>query len=151
MAGELSFIDNPVFSQFAFYGSVLIGKTVLMSPLTALFRMKNQTFSNSEDLKLGAPGIKVNFNDQTVERIRRCHQNDIENIVPFAVIGILFVLSDPHPIIARRLFQTFTAARLIHTVAYLTPLPQPIRFLAFGVGAVVNMVMVGRVFICGTV
>ncbi|XP_046339138.1 microsomal glutathione S-transferase 1-like [Haliotis rufescens] len=150
MADQLSYIDNPVFSQFAFYGSILIGKTVLMSPLTALFRMKNETFSNPEDLKLGAPGIKVNFDDQTVERVRRCHQNDLENILPFAVIGVLYVLSDPLPHVARRLFQTFTAARLIHTVAYLAPLPQPIRFLAFGVGAVVNMIMVGRVIICGT-
>merc|ERR1712096_84571 len=31
-----------------------------------------------------------------VERVRRCHLNDIENIIPFLLLGIMFVGVNPN-------------------------------------------------------
>ena len=81
---------------------------------------------------------KVDFNDPQVERIRRAQQNDIENIVPFILIGGLYLTSNPTLAVSKILFRTFTAARFAHTFFYLGSIGQPWRFLAFLVGLGVN-------------
>lgn len=71
----------------------------------------------------------------------RAHLNDIENIVPFLGIGLLYSLSGPDLSTALLHFRIFVGARIYHTIAYLTPLPQPNRALAFfgGFGVTLSM------------
>ena len=133
-------MDSELVKCFAFHGGVVLLKTVLMSPMTGYFRMKNSTFANPEDLKLGT-ATKEKFDDQQVERVRRAQQNDLENIVPFMLLGGLYLTTQPAAATAKILFRTFTAARLTHTLSYLGAWPQPSRFLAFGVGVFVNVFM----------
>ena len=103
--------------------------------------LKNQTFANPEDLSLGKDVKAVNFNDPTVERIRRAHQNDLENIIPFILVGGFYLTTNPSLATAQILFRTFTAARLIHSLAYLGSIRQPVRGLAFAAGLFVNVFM----------
>ena len=42
MSAEFFSFSNPVFSNFAFYAGVVLCKTMLMSGLTALHRIKNE-------------------------------------------------------------------------------------------------------------
>ena len=90
-------MESELFKTFAGYGGLVLTKTVLMSPLTSRFRLKNsvsfvfqtfrftlfyyvlliflflQTFANTEDLPLGTnPNIRLD--DPEVERVRRAHQ-----------------------------------------------------------------------------
>lgn len=44
--------------------------------------------------------------------------NDIENIIPFVLVGILYVLTGPALGTARLHFQIFTGARFLHTIVY---------------------------------
>ncbi|XP_076454583.1 microsomal glutathione S-transferase 1-like [Babylonia areolata] len=136
MSDVLSF-GNESFNNLAFYSGLVLCKTVLMGPLTSVFRIKNKVFSNPEDVARFAPGKSINTNDDMVERIRRCHQNDLENVVPFTLIGLFYVSAEPDPDIALRIFRIFAASRMLHTVAYLVPLPQPARAACYfaGVGA----------------
>ncbi|KAK3590541.1 hypothetical protein CHS0354_015519 [Potamilus streckersoni] len=142
--------DDPLFSQFAFYSGVVLMKTVVMSVWTARHRFGSNTFANPEDCKVvGDKTLKPRFDNQDVERVRRCHLNDLENVVPFVLIGMFYILSRPHPAYALLHFRIFAGARLFHTVAYLTPLPQPSRALAFGVGFLVNVSMAASVIMAG--
>ena len=50
--------------------------------------------------------------------IFRVHQNDIENVIPFVLIGALYCLTGPDPASAKLHFQIFTAARILHTLSY---------------------------------
>lgn len=75
----------------------------------------------------------------------RCHQNDLENIVPFVVIGLLYSLTGPDLSSALLHFRVFVGSRFIHTVAYVMALPQPSRGLFFGVGFCATMSMAYRV------
>ena len=79
----------------------------------------------------------------------RCHRNDLENIPVFLVIGLLYVLTGPSLTTATWHFRVFVASRFFHTVAYLTPLPQPSRFLGFLVGAATNVSMAVQVIMNG--
>ncbi len=56
--------------------------------------------------------------DPDVERIRRNHLNDIENIVPFVLIGFFYVATNPDRDVAIWHFKVFFISRLIHTVCY---------------------------------
>jgi glutathione S-transferase len=67
--------------------------------------------------------------------------NDLENVIPFVLIGLLYVATSPPLASALLHFRLFVGSRLLHTVVYLVPIPQPSRALTFfvGVGATVSM------------
>jgi glutathione S-transferase len=109
--------------------------------LTYLFSFSLQAFSNPEDAKLH-PKAKITTADPDVERVRRAHLNDLENIPFFILIGWLYLFTNPDLFIAKNAFRVFTAARYIHTLVYaVVPLPQPSRGLAFAAGLAVNVYM----------
>ncbi|KAL5005497.1 hypothetical protein ScPMuIL_018953 [Solemya velum] len=143
MSSYLSF-DNKVFAQFALYATVVLLKTIFLGPSTVVCRFVKKAFANQEDTKLATSKGKtlaVNLSDPDVERVRRCHQNDIENVVPFVLIGLLYVLVGPSATVAVYHFRVFAASRIFHTFAYLVPFPQPCRALAYMTGWVVTFSM----------
>lgn len=77
--------------------------------------------------------MKVNFADEEVERVRRAHRNDLENILPFFAIGFLFVLTNPAEFLAVNLFRAVAIARIAHSIFYVAEIPK-FRGIAFAVG-----------------
>jgi len=71
----------------------------------------------------------------------RAHLNDLENILPFLILGLLYVGIAPSAHWAKMLFRIFTAARFVHTFVYVRAIPQPARALSFMVGTAVNIYM----------
>lgn len=70
--------------------------------------------------------------DDRVERVRRAHLNDMENILPYIMAAFLYVLTEPNFYAATILFRVATIARIIHTIVYaLYPVRQPARALMF--------------------
>uniref|UniRef100_W8BV24 Microsomal glutathione S-transferase 1 n=1 Tax=Ceratitis capitata TaxID=7213 RepID=W8BV24_CERCA len=129
-AYELITLENEVLTAYLFWSAVLVLKMLFMSLLTGLMRFRTQTFANPEDLL--DKRLKVKFDNPDVERVRRAHRNDLENIIPFFVIGFLYVLTDPIPGLAINLFRAVGIARIVHTIVYAVfVVPQPSRALAF--------------------
>jgi len=126
-------LNNPVVRDFGFYCAVLVLKMLAMSPLTARHRLSKGIFISGEDGVFNKNGNKVVV-DEDIERVRRAHRNDLENIPLFFIIGALYVLTDPFAWTAKLVFLAFTVARVGHTVTYLNSL-QPHRFICFMVGA----------------
>ncbi|XP_036318440.1 microsomal glutathione S-transferase 1 isoform X1 [Rhagoletis pomonella] len=140
IAFELLTLENEVLRAYLFWSAILVLKMLFMSLLTGLMRFRTQTFANPEDLL--DKRLKVKFDNSDVERVRRAHRNDLENILPFFAIGFLYVLIDPAPGLAINLFRAVGIARIIHTIVYaVVVMPQPSRALAFFValGATVYM------------
>ena len=78
-----------------------------------------KAFANPEDILIGDPkSIKPNLADPDVERVRRNHLNDIENIIPFVLIGFAYVACNPSADTALWHFRLFFFSRLLHTFAY---------------------------------
>lgn len=88
---------------------------------------------NEEDVKLSSKG-KVVFNDPDVERVRRAHQNDLENVLPWFIITYLWLGTGPSPLLAKILIQTFVLARIAHTISYVIIPQQPTRAIVFFIG-----------------
>lgn len=98
-------------------------------------------FSSPEDAKK-IKNAKVKYDDPDVERVRRAHLNDLENIPAFSVAAWLFLLTDPPVLFAINLFRVFTLARILHTFVYaIVVIPQPARGISWGVGYGITIYM----------
>ncbi|XP_053693431.1 microsomal glutathione S-transferase 1-like [Sabethes cyaneus] len=141
MANVFDDVDPTVFRTYAFWASVLVLKTLAMAVLTARKRFAKKAFANPEDAK-STPGGKVNLADPDVERVRRAHLNDLENILPYLVIGFLYALSNPSVFLACNLFRLVGIARIVHTLVYAVfVIPQPARGLSWAVGYFITAYM----------
>ena len=69
-----------------------------------------------------------------MERVRRAHLNDMENILPYLMVSFLYVLTRPDFYTASILFGLAAIARFIHTYVYaIHVIRQPARALMFHV------------------
>ena len=124
MSSNIYSFDNVVFANLVFYGTLALLKVVIISPMTSLFRMKNGSYGSIEDAKLFAPNNpekqkRLLRPNETIERvsylcwmqscmfwcalysqIRRAHLNDLENVIPFVLLSLLYVGTNPDPIVA---------------------------------------------------
>uniref|UniRef100_A0A672YXK9 Microsomal glutathione S-transferase 1 n=2 Tax=Sphaeramia orbicularis TaxID=375764 RepID=A0A672YXK9_9TELE len=152
MSSLNNIMDSQVLQAFFTYATVVVLKMMLMSPLTSYFRLTRKVFANLEDTKLASPTVdkKLVRVDPHVERVRRCHQNDLENVILFVLIGLLYSLTGPELSTALLHFRLFTGSRIFHTISYVGALPQPSRFLSFILGLLVTFSMACRV-LCTTV
>ncbi|KAI9517004.1 hypothetical protein NQZ68_011481 [Dissostichus eleginoides] len=136
-------MEDEVFMAFTTYAVIVVVKMMLMAPLTAFYRMTRGAFANEEDVarKPVEERKKLLRNHPDVERVRRCHQNDIETIIPFVLVGLLYALTGPVLSTALLHFRIFAGSRICHTIAYLFSLPQPSRGLSWVIGLLVNFSM----------
>ncbi|XP_052899484.1 microsomal glutathione S-transferase 1-like [Anopheles moucheti] len=131
MSGVFGQVEPAVFQAYAFWAAVLGLKMLLMSVLTGLQRGSKKVFSNPEDVK---PGGKVAYDDPDVERVRRAHLNDMENILPYFIIGFLYMFTNPSVTVAVNLFRLVAAVRICHTVFHVfVPVPK-FRGMAWATG-----------------
>ncbi|KAA0188620.1 Microsomal glutathione S-transferase 1 [Fasciolopsis buskii] len=91
---------------YAFYSSILVFKALVLTAVTIARRFKYQAFSKTQD-------------HPAVEEVRRCHLNDIENLVPFGLLGWLYCQTDPSPCWALFHFRLFALMRILHTPAFI--------------------------------
>ncbi|XP_046751437.1 microsomal glutathione S-transferase 1-like [Diprion similis] len=132
-------VDPEILSVFGFWSGLLALKVMAMSLLTARQRFRKQVFANPEDTSLASKKAKVDFNDPDVERVRRAHLNDLENVVPWFIATSLWIGTGPSTWLAGLLIRGFVISRIIHTIVYaIVPLPQPARGLSFGVGLLIT-------------
>lgn len=133
-------ISDPAVQSYILYSSILGLKVLAMALLTSRVRYRKKVFANEEDARK-TKGI-VKYDDPDVERVRRAHLNDLENIPVFWVIGGLYLATDPSVGMARLLFRVYTGCRVLHTIVYaVKPLPQPTRGIAFGIPYMINWYM----------
>ncbi|CAD1476039.1 unnamed protein product, partial [Heterotrigona itama] len=131
-------VDPELFKTFAFWGSILAIKLLAMAPLTARYRFKNMAFSNIEDTK-GLKGAKINTSDAEVERVRRAHLNDLENILIWYIVTFAWLTTGPSAWLATILIRSFVIARVGHTISYVILSKQPHRALAFFIGFLITV------------
>jgi uncharacterized MAPEG superfamily protein len=116
---------------FAACAAILVIKMLVTASITGVLRTVRRVYATPEDYRFFGQE-QVVTRDEQIERVRRAHQNDLENILPFLAVGFLYALSGPSYGVAWWLFVSFTIARLVHSAAYIAGL-QPWRTVAFGV------------------
>ena len=139
-------IENPVFVTYMIAGSIMILKIMGQGWMT-VFRMlrSDSGLASPEDLQAGLinrnPHPEQLEKNDYVDRSRRMHRNDLENIPAFLACGLLFVAAQPSYLLANILMYSFVGARLAHTVAYATKQTHEVRATLYTVGSVVVIIM----------
>lgn len=106
-------------------------------------RAKTKTVMNQEDAASVARGSSLVERDPPeVARVLRAHRNAVDNIIPFLVLGLLFVTLGGSALVMWIVAGAFVASRIAHSVAYMTE-KQPYRTLAFGAGFLTTLVLIG--------
>ncbi|NXS54018.1 PTGES synthase, partial [Brachypteracias leptosomus] len=132
VAPSFKMMENKVFMSFTFYSTILILKMYVVAIITGQVRLRKKAFANPEDA-LRNGGLQYYREDPDVERCRRAHRNDMENIFPFLFLGAVYSMLDPSPAVARIHFLIFCVGRIVHTIAYLLQLKAPTRSVAYSV------------------
>lgn len=137
-------LNNDVFSCFVFYAVLLVLKMYTIAIIVGQFRLRKKAFANPEDA-LRHGGLQFHRQDPAVERARRAHLNDLENILPFIFLGAIYSLTGPSVFVARLHFLVFFLARVVHSIAYLCALKPPTRSVSYIIGQIACILMAIRI------
>jgi len=135
---------DPNVRLLAIVDLLLVLKMIALGSYTSFLRLRRQVYATPEDYALRA--ATPAGPDQDIERVRRAHRNDLENILPFFVVSFLYVVTRPSYGAAAIYLGGFLAARVAHSIFYIRG-AQPHRTIAFAVGAVLMFVMLLRTLV----
>ncbi len=139
-------LDNPVFATYLVASALLVLKVMGQGWITVYRMLKvNAGYASPEDIRKGAinkdPDPSQLEINEYVDRSRRMHRNDLENIPAFWAAGLLFVAIDPVLWLAQVLMYGFIAARLGHFWAYATQQTHEVRATFYTVGSLIVIYM----------
>jgi len=139
-------MQNPTFVAYTIAAAIMILKIMGQGWLTVYRMMKVEGgYLNPEDLLSGPINrnprpSQLDPNDY-VDRSRRMHLNDLENIPAFLVAGWLLVAVDPPYMLAVVLMGTFVVMRLIHAIVYVTKQRHEVRATPYTIASVIVVFM----------
>jgi glutathione S-transferase len=139
-------MDNPVFITYMIAAAIMILKLMGQGWMTVFRMLKSDAgLVSPEDLQAGLINRnprpeQLEINDY-VDRSRRMHRNDLENIPAFLACGLLFVVAGPSYLLANILMYSFVGARLVHALAYATKQSHEVRATFYSIGSVVVIIM----------
>ncbi len=143
-------LENPVFVAYLIAASLMVLKVMGQGWMT-VFRMlkSNAGLVNPEDIQSGlinrSPDPAQLELNEYVDRSRRMHRNDLENIPAFWAAGLLFVTAGPPLWLAQLLMYGFVAARLAHFWAYATRQSHEVRATFYTIGSLIVIYMAAHV------
>jgi glutathione S-transferase len=143
-------LQNPVFATYAIAAMLGVLKVMGQGWMTVYRMMKvDAGYASPEDLRPGplnrTPSPEqLDVNDY-VDRSRRMHRNDLENIPALWIAGLLFVFAGPPLWLAQVAMFGFVAARVLHALAYATKQSHEVRATFYTVGSLIVIYMAGYV------
>lgn len=115
--------DAPLLLPFAAALVLLVYKAQVLAAATAATRGTLRKFITDEDAAwLG--GEHAFPDAPEVRRVGRMHMNDLEALVPFAIVGSLYLVSGASFLAGLVYFTVFPLLRIAHTFAYATRHPR---------------------------
>lgn len=139
-------MENPVFVTYMIAAAIMILKIMGQGWMTVYRMLKiDAGLASPEDIQIGMINRnprpeQLELNDY-VDRSRRMHRNDLENIPAFLACGLLFVVTGPSYLLANILMYGFVGARLIHAIAYATKQTHEVRATFYTIASVAVIVM----------
>ncbi len=145
-------LENPVFVTYAIATAIMVLKVMGQGWMTVYRMMKSDSgLASPEDLQVSPLNRnprpdQLDINDY-VDRSRRMHRNDLENIPAFWAAGLVFVAVEPPLLVAQILLYGFVAARLAHSLAYATKQLHDVRATFYTIGSLAVVAMAVYVLI----
>jgi glutathione S-transferase len=143
-------LDNMVFRYYAIAATLMIVKLMSQAWITVFRMIKvNAGFRYPEDARksLANPRPRPDqlLPNEYVERSRRMHENDVENIPPFLIAGLLYVCTASGTAVALGLFSVYVLSRFAHFYMILTARSHELRAAFWTVGSIIIYIMAGAI------
>src|SRR5437879_10009732 len=135
---------NPAVSAYALFAFLLCLNLFGLWLYSGLARNRTRTLINPEDAALLKGRSVVERDPPEVARVLRAHANAMANVLPFLILGFLYVLLGAGRSGALAYFGIFTVARYVHSVAYVAAL-QPWRTVSYIVGLLASIGLIVQV------
>ncbi|WP_204114097.1 MAPEG family protein [Shimia biformata] len=139
-------LENPVFVAYLIASALMVLKVMGQGWMTVQRMLKvDAGLVNPEDIAPGPTNRnprpeQLDHNDY-VDRSRRMHRNDLENIPGFWMAGFIYVVIGPPVLLAQILFYGFVVARMLHAWAYVTAKSHEVRATFYTVGSLIVIFM----------
>ena len=139
-------MENPVFVTYMVAAAIMILKIMGQGWMTVYRMLKSEVgLLNPEDLQVGPTNRnprpeQLEISDY-VDRSRRMHRNDLENIPAFLACGMLFVITGPSILLANVLMYGFVGTRIVHALVYATKQRHETRATFYTIGSVIVIIM----------
>ncbi len=114
-------------------------KALILGMVTAYQRGKLGKFINPEDASW-LNGEVVSFDAPKPDRLFRAQRNSLENLLPFSLLGLVFLSVGGNGNIGIIYFATFSIGRIAHSYAYLTCKPM-LRRNTYSIAWLVQLMM----------
>jgi len=143
---ELYTTGNPVFVTYMI-AAALMGLKIMGQGWMTVYRMmkSGSGLVNPEDIRSGpfnpAPDPAQLEVSDYVDRSRRMHRNDLENIPAFWAVGLIYVAIAPPLWLAQGVMYGFVVMRLCHAVAYANRQTHELRASFYTVGSLIVIFM----------
>jgi glutathione S-transferase len=139
-------VENPIFATYLIASAIMVLKVMGQGWMTVHRMMKAGTgYVSPEDLQQGlinkSPDPSQLEVNEYVERSRRMHRNDLENVPAFWIAGLLFVAVNPAVWLAQVLMYGFVLVRLAHFWAYATKRTHEVRATFYTIGSLIVIYM----------
>lgn len=139
-------LDNPVFTTYLIASAIMVVKVMGQGWMTVYRMLKvGAGYASPEDIQHGLINkdpnpLQLEVNEY-VDRSRRMHRNDLENIPAFWLAGLLFLTAEPPILLAQFLMYGFVAARVLHFWAYFTQQSHEVRATFYTIGSLIVIYM----------
>ncbi len=143
---QLLSMENPVFVTYMITAAIMVLKIMGQGWMTVYRMLKSDSgLVNPEDLQVGIinknpRADQLEINDY-VDRSRRMHRNDLENIPAFLACGLIFVATGPSLLLANILMYGFVVARFAHALAYVSKQTHEVRATFYTIASLVVIIM----------
>jgi len=146
----VNYFAHPAARVFGICALILVLKMVAVGFYTSILRLRSNVFATPEDYAFR--GIQATAPREDIERARRAHRNDLENILPFFMVGLLYTFTNPALLPADIYIIGYTVARVLHSIFYIGGW-QPHRTIAFTVALLLMLAMLINtlVWICSII
>jgi glutathione S-transferase len=135
----MELLEQPAIRAWALASTVVALKTMAVGVYTSVLRVRARTYISSEDYERQGHPPPPDL-DPEVERARRIHRNDLENGLPFFVVGLVYAATSPSALATWICFAGFPLARILHTLFYARGL-MPHRTWAYAAGFFITVWM----------
>lgn len=139
-------LENPVFVTYLIASTIMVLKVMGQGWMTVHRMMKvSAGYASPEDIQQGlinkSPDPSQLDVNEYVDRSRRLHRNDLENVPAFWAAGLLFVAVNPAAWLAQVLMYGFVLARFAHFWAYASKRSHEVRATFYTIGSLIVMYM----------
>ncbi|XP_050503335.1 microsomal glutathione S-transferase 1-like [Diabrotica virgifera virgifera] len=127
-------IKRELLEFYVFWVAILLSKYLVMIAQVGISRAYFKVPLNEEDGKVLRGKVRAH---EAVDRNRRAHLNDLENIPFFIIISFLYLLTDPSVGSTKLIIRIYVLSRILYTFTY-TILKSAIRIPMFQLGILIN-------------